>query len=290
MTLWPNGDIEAHEDVELWSGVRLKIPRGRTSFDDFRYVDTGDHLVEMCEAAWATHSNRDSPMNFRLVGPPGVGKNALVYRLAQKRNQELFEILGHEEFTAEDLLVSPTLVDGKKVQYIASPLVAAMVTGGICFIDEIAKMRPRSLAPLSSLLDTPRSVYSALLGRRIQAHPDFRFCAAYNPTDADAFALAPWLLDRTLPEIQISLPSSNVLSEIVLHQNREWKDWEEAVAERAQADGIVLDPRKMLHVVAYTDRLDILMKEADEAWGDPLDIAYRHVLGRIAGFGESDED
>ena len=195
--------VENQEVIELEDGVRLRLPAPTEIPKGFRYEPAGDFLLEKCQAAWSSSGEHDLPLNFRLVGQPGVGKNALVYELARQRKQPLYIVLGNEEFTAEDLVVSAAIHDNQRVEYIASTLLAAMIAGGICFIDEIAKMRPRSQAPLASLTDDRRTIYSALLARWFKAKPSFRFCAAYNPTDADSFDLAPWLKSRTLPEFEV---------------------------------------------------------------------------------------
>ena len=206
--------------ITMEDGLQLLVPGGyriSEEYHEHEYVHGNDSLLDKCEAAW-TDDGDGPPMNFRLVGAPGVGKNAAVYALASKRQQSLYMILGNEEVTAEDLVVTATLKGQGTIEYIASPLLAAMLLGGICFIDEIAKMRPRALAPLASVLDERRSISSALIGRTFLAHKDFRFCAAYNPTDIDAFDMAPWLRRRTLPEFTVTPPNTRQLELIVNNQ------------------------------------------------------------------------
>ena len=269
-------EIDEGYDVEvLQSGVHLRVPNG-VIVKDFPYMDTGQRLVEKCEAAWSSHE--DGPMNFRLVGPPGSGKNALVYHLAERRRQELFMVLGNEELTAEDLLVNATIQGDGSVAYVASPLVAAMLRGGICFIDEIAKMRPRSLAPLASLLDERRMVFSALLGQSIKAHSAFSLCAAYNPTDADAFDLPPWLKARTLPEFRLDPPPWDVLERIVVEHNSEWKELAVEVRARAKLLDLNLDPGQMLRIVSYASRIDRFRIEHELDLGDPVEVALQHIV------------
>ena len=74
----------------------------------------------------------------------------------------------------EDLLVTPVIADGQKLRYIASPLVSAMITGGVCVLDEGNRMSEKSWASLAPLLDRRRYVESIVAGIKIQAHKQFR--------------------------------------------------------------------------------------------------------------------
>jgi hypothetical protein len=108
------------------------------------------------------------PLAPVLVGEPGLGKNIMVYEGTRIRGQDLYIFQGHEDVTAEDLICAVRFSDDprKKMDYILSPLVSAAVRGAVCFVDEIAKIRTRALAPLASLLDERRYIDSTLLGER----------------------------------------------------------------------------------------------------------------------------
>ena len=259
-------------------GLRLRIPGGMRIPAEYPYIDTGDRLIDRCEAAWSDIDGDGQPLNFRLVSPPGVGKNAAVYALAARRKQLLYIILGTEELTAEDLAVSAALLPDGKVEYVASPLLAAMLTGGICFIDEIAKMRPRALAPLSSVLDSRRTLSSALLGDTFDAEPDFRFCAAYNPTDVDAFDLAPWLKRRTLPELKVTPPDWTALNKIICSRNSAAAKIGGKVLKRIRAMNRDIDPGTAANIVSYARRLEAFAVNNNVDIGDEIEVAIQHIL------------
>lgn len=282
--------IEPNETRRLPSGTVLVVPGGIRVPRDYPYVETRDHLVEKCEAAWSTFEGGGLPLSFRLVGRPGVGKNAAVYALASRRDQVLYMLLGNEELTAEDLVVSAALRSNGEVEYVASPLLAAMLNGGICFLDEIAKMRPRALAPLASVLDSRRSVYSALLGETFVADTEFRFCAAYNQTDADAFDLAPWLRRRTLPELEVSPPDWDTLETIVRSNNEHDASLWHRIQQSAIAKNLQLDAGTALRLVSYAKRLEALSVDRDVQLGDPIDVAFDHILGFRGDDSESQEE
>ncbi|MBM3498292.1 MAG: AAA family ATPase [Armatimonadetes bacterium] len=167
-------------------------------------------------AAWI--GGREAmPLAPLLLGEPGVGKNRLVYELARRTRRPLFIFQGHEDVTAEDLACAVRFSDrdASKMDYVASALVTAMHLGGICFIDEIGKIRPRALALLVSVLDERRYIDSVLLGARVRAHPSFRFVAATNTADLEGNALPEFIRSRTRPVIKVGYPQREEIERIV---------------------------------------------------------------------------
>jgi len=169
-----------------------------------------DQEIQKIMAAWM-HGSAGLPLSPLLLGEPGLGKNSVVYECAGMCSKELYILQGHEDITAEDLVCMVRFSDdpGKKMDYILSPLLTAMIRGGVCFIDEIAKIRPRALAPLASLLDERRYVDSTFLGERVIAHPGFRFIAATNRTDVQNqvdCAIPDFIRSRLRPVIHFGYP------------------------------------------------------------------------------------
>jgi len=176
--------------------------------------------MELITAAWMTGPGMQ-PLSPLLLGEPGVGKNRLVYELAHRTGKDLYIFQGHEDVTAEDLACAVRFSDeGRgKLDYMVSPLVTAMLNGGICFIDEIAKIRPRALALLVSVLDERRYIDSTLLGERVFAHEGFRFIAATNTADLDGNAMPEFLRSRMRPVVTIGYPQEAEIEEIVLSRH-----------------------------------------------------------------------
>lgn len=181
----------------------------------------GDELVgrerecRIALAAWLAQPGFP-PMAPLLVGEPGVGKNRIVYELARLTGRELYVIQGHEDVTAEDLACTVRFSDdpARKMDYLLSPLATAMLKGGIAFIDEIGKLRPRALAPLASVLDDRRYLDSTLLGERIRAHPGFRLIAATNSTDLEGEGMPEFVLSRLRPHIEVGYPNRDMVKRI----------------------------------------------------------------------------
>lgn len=173
--------------------------------------------MEMIMASWIAGPHT-LPLSPVLVGEPGVGKNRIVYELARFTNRELFIFQGHEDVTAEDLACTVRFSDDQAnlMEYVLSPLVCAMLNGGIFFLDEIGKIRPRALALLVSVLDERRYIDSTLLGERVFAHPGFRFIAATNTGEISM--LPEFIHSRMRPVIKIGYSPRQEIEGIILRQ------------------------------------------------------------------------
>jgi MoxR-like ATPase len=157
------------------------------------------------------------PRSPLLMGEPGVGKNRIVYECARICSKELYIQQGHEDVTVEDLACAVRFSDdpNRKLDYILSPLATALVRGGICFVDEIGKIRPRALALLVSVLDERRYLDSTLLGERIPAHPGFRFIAATNTADLEGSLMPDFIKSRMRPVVPVGYPRGEEINRMV---------------------------------------------------------------------------
>jgi MoxR-like ATPase len=156
-------------------------------------------------AAWMVVDPRDLPMNPRLIGKPGVGKTTLAYAAAKRLGREVYILQATVDTRPEDLLVTPVIEGAGKLRYVASPLVTAMVRGGIAILDEGNRMSEKSWASLAPLLDNRRYVESIVAGIKIRAHPLFRLVATMND-DASTFDLPEYIHSRLQPQILIDFP------------------------------------------------------------------------------------
>ena len=172
--------------------------------------------LQLIAASWLS-SKHGPPLSPLLVGPPGVGKNHLVYEIASLAGKDLYIFQGHDDVASEDLACSVRFSDdtARQMDYILSPLMTAMHVGGICFVDEIAKIRPRALSNLASVLDDRRYIDASLLGERVYAHPEFRFIAATNNTDLDGQLLPEFILSRLRPVIHVGYPSRESMDTLI---------------------------------------------------------------------------
>ena len=164
-----------------------------------------DELMRQLLAAWLVVNDQDLPMNPRLLGKPGVGKTTLAYAAAKRMGRDAYILQATMDTRPEDLLVTPVIEGAGQLRYVASPLVSAMLMGGVCILDEGNRMSEKSWASLAPLLDNRRYVESVVAGIKIKAHPHFRLVSTMND-DASTFELPEYIHSRLQPQIFIDFP------------------------------------------------------------------------------------
>lgn len=192
-------------------GVTLHLSQPHTS--DSQWIGQTE-VLEQLLACWLVVNERDLPLAPRLVGAPGIGKTALAMAAGQIRKQELYIYQCTADTRPEDLLVTPVLAESGKIAYHASPLVTAMIRGGVCILDEGNRMNEKSWASLAPLLDHRRYVESIIAGITIGAHPDFR-CAVTMNQDESTYEIPDYILSRLQPTLTLGFPSRDDEMEIL---------------------------------------------------------------------------
>lgn len=181
-----------------------------------------EQVISQVLASWLVVDEADLPLNPRLVGKPGVGKTTLAYASAQRLGLEAYLFQATMDTRPEDLIITPVLSDGGQIKYVASPVVTAMLAGGVCILDEGNRMSEKSWASLAPLLDGRRYVESIVAGIKIKAAPGFRFCATMND-DASTFDLPEYIHSRLQPQIVIDFPEADE-EMAILKENLPWAD------------------------------------------------------------------
>jgi MoxR-like ATPase len=184
-------------------GVTLHL--GSSDPTDQPWIGQAEILRQLL-ACWLVVDPRDRPLAPRLIGPPGIGKTTLAMAAARLREQPLYINQCTADTRPEDLIVTPVLAESGKIAYHASPLVSAMLTGGVCVLDEGNRMNEKSWASLAPLLDHRRYVESVVAGITIQAHPDFRCCVTMNE-DESTYEVPDYILSRLQPTLTLGFPS-----------------------------------------------------------------------------------
>ncbi|HZT39950.1 MAG TPA: MoxR family ATPase [Bryobacteraceae bacterium] len=164
-----------------------------------------EEVMRQLLAAWLVIDEHDLPMNPRLLGKPGVGKTTLAYAAAKRLGREVYILQATVDTRPEDLLITPVIEGEAKLRYVASPLVTAMLRGGVAILDEGNRMSEKSWASLAPLLDNRRYVESIVAGVKIKAHPLFRLVATMND-DASTFDLPEYIHSRLQPQILVDFP------------------------------------------------------------------------------------
>jgi MoxR-like ATPase len=181
-----------------------------------------EEVMRQLLAAWLVVDPLDLPMNPRLIGKPGVGKTTLAYAAAKRLGREVYIMQATVDTRPEDLIVTPVIEGQGRLRYVASPLVTAMLRGGIAIVDEGNRMSEKSWASLAPLLDTRRYVESIVAGIKLKAHPLFRLVATMND-DASTFDLPEYIHSRLQPQILIDFPEREEEYQI-LHENLPFGD------------------------------------------------------------------
>jgi len=164
-----------------------------------------EELLEQILACWTRITKSDLPLTPRLVGKPGMGKTTLAQAAAQRLGKPAFIYQCTTDTRPEDLLVTPVLSGAGKISYHASPLVSAMIEGGVAILDEANRMPEKSWASLAPLLDHRRYAESIVAGIRIPAHEDFRCCVTMND-DASTYEVPEYMVSRIQPLIFVDFP------------------------------------------------------------------------------------
>jgi MoxR-like ATPase len=189
--------------VEI-DGVELQLAHP----DEFTPHWVGqEELVKQLRAAWLVVDEADLPLNPRLIGKPGVGKTSLAYATARGMGREVYLFQATMDTRPEDLIITPVIADEQRIKYVASPLVTAMLRGGVCILDEGNRMGEKCWASLAPLLDARRYVESIVAGIKVAAHPDFRFCTTMNE-DASTFEIPEYIHSRLQPQIMVDFPDA----------------------------------------------------------------------------------
>jgi MoxR-like ATPase len=167
-----------------------------------------EELMRQLLAAWMVVTEGDIPMSPRLIGKPGVGKTTLAYAAAKRMGRDVFIMQATLDTRPEDLIITPVIEGAGRLRYVASPLVSAMISGGIAILDEGNRMSEKSWASLAPLLDNRRYVESIVAGIKIKAHPQFRLVTTMND-DASTFELPEYIHSRLQPQILIDFPEKD---------------------------------------------------------------------------------
>jgi MoxR-like ATPase len=223
--------------------------------------------------------DRDIPFNPRLIGKPGVGKTTLAYAAARQLGRPVYLYQATMDTRPEDLIVTPVIGPDGKIQYAASSLVSAMLTGGVLILDEGNRMSEKAWASLAPLLDDRRYVESIVTGLRIPAQREFRIVVTMNE-DSSAFEIPEYIHSRLQPQIYIDFPEADE-ELVILKENLPFADngilaYVVRFLQKAHAADELYSVRDGINIARYA------LKMASSASTPPRDL-LRLSVERILG-------
>lgn len=246
-------------------------------------------ILKQLLACWLVIHEKDLPLAPRITGTPGIGKTTLAMSGAQERKQDLYIYQCTADTRPEDLIITPILSNAGAITYQASPLVTAVLTGGICVLDEGNRMNEKSWASLAALLDHRRYLESVVAGVQISAHPNFRCCVTMNE-DASTYEVPDYILSRLQPTLSLGFPRwEDELAILRYHLPFAAEDMLTITVEFLQkAHGLNLDfsVRDGLHVLQFA------LKRIAQDPQHPLskDEMWREALIKVLGQDSLDLD
>ncbi|MEL6105837.1 MAG: AAA family ATPase [Planctomycetota bacterium] len=202
MTTQTDSEKPTHVEID---GVRLKLAQSYEA--EGRWIGQGEILQQLL-ACWISVDEADLPLTPRLIGAPGIGKTQLGIAAAKAQQRPLFIYQCTADTRPEDLLVTPVLSQNGEIAYHASPLVTAMVCGGVCILDEGNRMNEKSWASLAPLFDNRRYVESIVAGITIKADSEFRAAVTMNQ-DESTFEIPDYIMSRLQPTLPVGFPNKH---------------------------------------------------------------------------------
>ena len=253
--------------------------------DELRVKWVGqEEVMRQLLAAWLVVDEQDVPMNPRLLGKPGVGKTTLAYAAASRLGREIYIMQGTVDTRPEDLIVQPVIEGPGELRYVASPLVTAMLRGGIAILDEGNRMSEKSWASLAPLLDNRRYVESIVAGVKIHAHPLFRLVTTMND-DSSTFDLPEYIHSRLQPQIQLDFPERDeelaILKENLPFADDKVLDYVTDFLQMAHAGDERYTVRDGINIGRYTIKLMSTLDVRGE-FSHAAQFAIQQILGEEA--------
>jgi MoxR-like ATPase len=250
--------------------------------NDSKWIGQAEPMRQLL-ACWHVLGAADIPLTPRIIGYPGIGKTTLGMTAARERNQPVYIMQCTADTRPEDLLITPVLSEKGKISYHASPLLTAVITGGIAIIDEGNRMSEKSWASLAPLFDNRRMVESIIAGISITAHKEFRAAVTMND-DSSTFEVPDYIMSRLQPGIRIPFPSREdelrILTYSIPFSDEEVLDLCVNFLQKAHGLDLTYSIRDGINAIRYTLKLKATSSNIDTSF--LFNNALKQILGEDA--------
>jgi nitric oxide reductase NorQ protein len=175
------------------------------------YQPIGDE-VSLFESAYA---NR---LPMLLKGPTGCGKTRFVEYMAWRLKRPLVTVACHDDLTASDLVGRYLIIGGQTV-WMDGPLVAAVRSGAICYLDEIVEARKDTMVVIHPLADGRRILPIEKRGEVVQAPGEFMMVVSYNPGYQSVLKELKQSTRQRFVACEFNYPGAALEAEIVMRES-----------------------------------------------------------------------
>ena len=181
------------------------------------YVESSPYYLETSKETEVFRHAFQNKIPLLIKGPTGTGKSRFIEFMAHQMDQQLITINCHEETSATDL-IGRFIIRGTETIWQDGPLTAAVKSGAILYLDEVAEARPDIIVAIHSLTDHRRELYIDKLGETVKAHEDFMLVASFNPGYQKGFKeLKPSTRQRFIA-ISFNYPEASQEVEIIINE------------------------------------------------------------------------